>query len=66
MTTRSFHWRSIVPSKQALGILGYSALAGITVEHARARAAGAWDANDRDAYVAWRSVEAVLTHGEDI
>jgi hypothetical protein len=55
-------WRSIVPVARALDILGYrpSDLASMTLGLALGRAAGAWDANERESHVAWSSIAAAL------
>lgn len=59
----SLEWNSIVPVAYALEILGYRAadLAGMTAGFAQGRAAGAWDANERESYVAWRSIAVALS-----
>jgi hypothetical protein len=62
MTTPELKWNDIVTAERALEILGYGPvdLATFDAVHATCRATGAWDANERESYVAWRSIAAAL------
>lgn len=60
--TAELKWNDTVTVERALSILGYGPndLDALDASHAACRAAGAWDANERESYVAWRSIAAAL------
>lgn len=61
-TKAELKWNDTLTVDRALSILGYGPahLATLDAGHAAGRAAGAWTANERESYVAWRSIAAAL------